>query len=54
MMEKGAVAEIRRHPKDVAAMVAGASARMAGAGDGVSCFEQIRKKNGPSITQTDY
>ena len=53
-MERGAVAAVRQHPEDVAAMVASASAHMAGAGDGVSCFEQIRKKNGPSITQTDY
>ena len=32
-MERGAVAAVRQHPEDVAAMVAGASARMAGAGD---------------------
>ena len=45
-MERGAVAAVRQHPEDVAAMVAGESARMVGAGDGVSCFEQIRKKKG--------
>ena len=54
-MERGAVAAVRWHPEDAAAMVAGASARVAGVGDGVSCFEQVReKKKGPSIMQTDY
>ena len=33
-MERGAVAAVPWHPEDVAAMVAGANARMAGAGDG--------------------
>ncbi|WKA06468.1 hypothetical protein VitviT2T_024365 [Vitis vinifera] len=32
-MERGAVAAVRRHLEDVAAMAAGASTRMAGAGD---------------------
>ena len=32
------------HPAEAAAMVASASACMTGAGDGASCFEQIKKK----------
>ena len=32
-MKRGVVAAVRRHPEDVATMAAGASTRMAGAGD---------------------
>ena len=45
-MERGAVAAVPWHPEDAAAMVVGANARMAGAGDGGWCGEQAPCRHG--------